>query len=314
MPGSTTPPPPMVVNHADMMRCAKDVEDTIFLTMDCEGVDHLYMYTKKGEPQPSSYQKLSEVGIAVYDPRERIQTATTNQSCVDDLGALIRAYHTIIHQYRRYTEETCPAGFHRGTKKGPAKPYPARPYHCKFAKSIFRTAAEAMGDIKQLVGELLRKNRTESEIRDGVDCKVCVLFWAAGMEEDVLREGGVDLTGMSSQIKVWDMQIWSVFQIRFNRTQTKGETAFGSLGALGKSSALHNATNDAVAQMLSLLKLLHITEAEWHAWHVDRVDLPPMSMGWVDPRILSGNFNSRPRTLKAPIYNRVIRNNSQAKK
>ncbi|KAK3399739.1 hypothetical protein B0T20DRAFT_391306 [Sordaria brevicollis] len=123
------------------------------------------------------------------------------------------------------------------------------------------------------------------------------------MEETVFREAGLDLTAMStsSSIKIWDMQIWSVFQIRFGKPQTKGETAFGSLGALGNVSILHNATNDCVAQMLSLLKLLHISDEEWKAWFgTQRVDLPPMSMDCVDPAIYRHNFASRPRSLRGP--------------
>ncbi|KAL0466343.1 hypothetical protein QR685DRAFT_547937 [Neurospora intermedia] len=294
MPGPTTPAPPMVVDHADMMDFAKDVEDSILVTMDFEGVDHLQ--AGKGQPQPSSYVKMSEVGIAVFDPRDK--TANTNQTRIDDLGAQIRARHTIIEMYRRYTEKTCPAFYHRGAYRNPSKAHHARPYHCKFARSIFRTAEEAMSDIKQLIGELVHQNRTTAEVQNGVERQICVLFWAAGMEEDILREGGIDLASMSSRIKVWDMQIWSVFQIRFTKKQTKGEEAFGSLGALGDGSKLHNATNDAVAQMLALLQLLYISQEDWATWHVDRRDLPAISMGWVDTGILEDNYSSRPKTLR----------------
>ncbi|EAA29167.1 hypothetical protein GE21DRAFT_5342 [Neurospora crassa] len=307
MPGPTTPAPPMVVDHADMMAFAKDVEDSILVTMDFEGVDHLQ--AAKGQPQPSNYVKMSEVGIAVFDPRDK--SANTNQIRIDDLGAQIRARHTIIEMYRRYTEETCTAFYHRGAYRNPSKAHHARPYHCKFARSIFRTAEEAMRDIKQLIGELVHQNRTTAEVQNGVERQICVLFWAAGMEEDILREGGIDLVGMSSRIKVWDMQIWSVFQIRFTKKQTKGEEAFGSLGALGDGSKLHNATNDAVAQMLALLKLLTLTEEEWSTWHVDRRDLPSISMDWVNTTIYEDNFSSRPKALRDFSRNPSTQNTSK---
>ena len=64
----------------------------------------------------------------------------------------------------------------------------------------------------------------------------------------------------------WHMQIWSVFQQRFQLPQTKGEKAFSSLGVLGDMDVdgttvpLHNATNDVVAELLSLRTTARVRE------------------------------------------------------
>ncbi|EAA29166.3 hypothetical protein GE21DRAFT_5341 [Neurospora crassa] len=55
------------------------------------------------------------------------------------------------------------------------------------------------------------------------------------MEETVFQLGGLDLTAAGSDVTIWDLQLWSVFQIRFHKTQSKGEDILASLGFLGES-------------------------------------------------------------------------------
>lgn len=120
-----------------------------------------------------------------------------------------------------------------------------------------------------------------------------------------------------SQIVIWDVQLWSVFTIRFNKRQTGGEEAFNSLGALGHGVLAHNATNDCVAQLLSLLKIMSMSETEWESWFSQKTNLQPMAMSWVDKAVYEHNFAMRPRSLYAAgpthtSHGRRQANNNQA--
>ncbi|KAK3338872.1 hypothetical protein B0H65DRAFT_511192 [Neurospora tetraspora] len=301
-----TPAPPMVWDHESLLSFKKELEDAILITIDLEGVDHLVK--KFDKPAPTNYEKLSEVGIATYDPREKVSTSTTND--MEVLGSCIRAHHTIVHQFRRVTEETCPAGYHKRFAKDPKKQHAARPYHCAFAKSIIKPTQQALEGVKNLIKELSGQNLTKSEVQSGKDRHICILYWAANMEETVFSQAGIDLTTAGSQVTIWDMQLWSIFQIRFQKGQAKGEEAFKSLGALGDGLNLHNATNDCVAQLLSLLKVLSMQESEWNSWFHQLADLPLMPMSWMKASIYQHNFNMRPRTLHDNAYTRASQGQS----
>lgn len=144
--------------------------------------------------------------------------------------------------------------------------------------------------MKSLIKKLSRQNLTKTEIESGKDRQICIVYWAALMEETVFAQAGIDLTTAGSQITIWDMQLWSVFVIRFNKGQTGGEEAFKSLGALGDGFNLHNATNDCVAQLLSVLKILWMSQDEWNSWFKQKVDLPPMALSWIDKSIYRHNL------------------------
>lgn len=116
------------------------------------------------------------------------------------------------------------------------------------------------------------------------------------MEETVFHLGGLDLTATDSDVTIWDLQLWSILQIRFHKTQSKGEDTFlASLGFLGEGFNLHNATNDCVAQLLALIRVLSMKEAEWTTWFVQYIDASPLAMDWLNASILQHNYNTRPR-------------------
>lgn len=292
--------PPMVWDHESLLSIRKEMEDSILVTIDLEGVDHLMK--KAGQPALTSYDKLSEVGIATYDPREKVSTSTSDD--MEVLGSCIRAHHTIVHQFRRVTEETCPAYYHKKFANDLKKQHHARPYHCAFAKSIIKPTQQALEDVKNLIKVLSSQDLTKSEIQSGKDRRICIFYWAANMEESVFAQAGIDLTTAGTDVTIYDMQLWSIFQIRFQKGQTGGEEAFKSLGALGNGLNLHNATNDCVAQLLSLLKVLSMTKTEWNSWFHQLTDLAAMAMSWMSPHIYQDNFNSRPRALYESAHTR----------
>ncbi|EGO58679.1 hypothetical protein NEUTE1DRAFT_38714 [Neurospora tetrasperma FGSC 2508] len=287
-----TPASPYVWDFEGLCAFRDTLKDTIIVAIDLEGVDHLVQ--KRGQPATTAYDKLSEVGIAIYDPRDNLKTPTSNPADIESIGPHIKAQHTIIHEFRRVTEETCPAFYH---KKFGNKPHSARPYHCAFARSIVKTKEKALNDLKDTIKQLCSQNRTDAEVKSGKDRSVRILYWAAHMEETVFHLGGLDLTAAGSDVKIWDLQLWSVFQIRFHKPQTKGEEVFSSLGALGEGFNLHNATNDCVAQLLALIRVLSMKEAEWTTWFVQYIDASPLAMDWLNASILQHNYNMRPRSL-----------------
>ncbi|KAK1777713.1 hypothetical protein QBC45DRAFT_433976 [Copromyces sp. CBS 386.78] len=115
----------------------------------------------------------------------------------------------------------------------------------------------------------------------------------------VFHLGGVDLAAAGSDVVICDLQLWMVFQTRFQKHQSnmKGEEVFTSLGALCKGVNLHNATNECVAQLIALMRVLTMEESGFNAWFVNHTDLSPIQMGWMDPSIYNSNFRMRPRSL-----------------
>ncbi|KAK3946764.1 hypothetical protein QBC32DRAFT_366224 [Pseudoneurospora amorphoporcata] len=112
----------------------------------------------------------------------------------------------------------------------------------------------------------------------------------------VFHLGGVNLAAAGSDVIIWNLQLWTVFQTRF-QNQSKGEEVFASFGALRKGINLHKAINDCVAQLLALMRVLKMEESEFNAWFVHYTDLSPIQMGWMDPSIYNSNFRMRPRSL-----------------
>lgn len=102
----TATAPPTVWDYKDLLAFIEKFDDAVWVSIDKKGVDHLKK-EKPGMSAPSNYDKLSEVGVATYDPREKVSTSTTND--IEALGSCIGAYHTIVHEFRGVTEETCTA-------------------------------------------------------------------------------------------------------------------------------------------------------------------------------------------------------------
>ncbi|KAK3399740.1 hypothetical protein B0T20DRAFT_495867, partial [Sordaria brevicollis] len=294
--------PPFVFDYEGLQNFHQKMKDTILVAIDLEAVDHLSK--PKGQPQPTSYEKLSEVGMATFDPRQSsnsLGTLTSTSEVVAKLSSLIKAYHTIRDKYANYTEETCPAFYHKKFPKTQSCQHSARPYHCAFARSVIDMRDQALKNVADVIKSLCLQSRTSEEIQRGDERQVCILYWAAGMEESVFGSAGINLADCGKGVTVWDFQLWSVFQIRFSRPQTKGEAVFASLGALGRGEYnLHNATNDCVAQVIAFLRVVHMQESEWATWFDRRLDLAPLCLDWIDPSILKDNFSMRPLSLHGP--------------
>ncbi|KAK3502272.1 hypothetical protein B0T13DRAFT_486914 [Neurospora crassa] len=254
-------------------------EDPVIVSVDFENVDHL------SGPGINHYQKMSELGVAVYDTRDRPSTSDRTHPTIGSngrleiLAELIVSEHIITEEFRDKTEETCVAPYHRRAHVDPGCAHHARPYHCRFVDSKFLTKAETMGRLAEIIKDLSTQNLTDQERAAGVTRNVKVIVWDSHCEESTFYHGGLDLATLCPSIELWDIQIWYPFR----------EKAFSSLGALGTGLPLHNGCNDTVAQLVAFLRFMLITEAEWIAWFDHKIDLAPISLGWIDPAIYQRN-------------------------
>ncbi|EAA29164.1 hypothetical protein GE21DRAFT_5339 [Neurospora crassa] len=302
----TTPPPPPIYSFEDLesFQIKFSTKHVIICAVDFETVDNYV---------GSDLDKMSEIGITIYDPRTSPSTSTlfnttstTSQSNkhLEDLGRLTTAHHILIDEWKHETEMTCKAFWHKGRKNKSGKPHKARPYHCQFARSTVLSRDESINWLKALLRRLTTQNRTAEEIKNGDEREVRLLFWDSGLEDRIFCQADIHLPELGKDIQGWDLQAWCPFRIRFNNGvnngQASGEMAFASLGVLGTTSTtvLHNATNDTVAQLLSFLRMTVMTEDEWKAWFDERVDFSPISIDWLDESIYEDNISRAPRTQK----------------
>lgn len=273
-------------------------EDPVILSVDFENADHF------SGPGITQYQKMSELGVAVYDTRDRPSTSECptdgSNSRLESLAKLIVSEHIITEEFRDKTEETCEAPYHRHAHLDPGRAHHARPYHCRFVDSTFLTKAETMGRLAGIVRDLSTQHLTEQEKAAGITRNIKVIVWDSHCEESTFYHGGLDLAALCPNIELWDIQIWYPFRARFHENpnsrnaKTKGEKAFGSLGALGTDLPLHNGCNDTVVQLISFLRFMLMTEAEWVTWFDHKIDLAPISFGWVDPVVYQRNLAVAP--------------------
>ena len=274
--------PPAVYSFKDLDACRTQMRDTVFLAVDFECVDH-----RNQEFPKDDYRKMSEIGIATYDRRQtktqpvasQFQTpsnVTTSNARLKQIAKDITAEHVMIREWQGTTEKTCPAFFHvKNTKKPnkPPAPHRARPYHCMFARSTIGLSKEqGMERLKDAIRQATVSNLTAYEKERGLQRQVRIISWCSNMEERIFRQAGIHLDELGSDVKMWDLQIWMPFRLRFPDYRTGGDTAFASLGIVGEldseghlSTVLHNATNDAVTEVLALLRFMVMKEAEWDA-------------------------------------------------
>ncbi|KAK3338871.1 hypothetical protein B0H65DRAFT_551637 [Neurospora tetraspora] len=286
--------PPAVYSFEELKDFRVQTKDAVIIAVDFECVDHLNQQFGK-----DFYGKMSEIGIATYDPRQSTSLDTGN------IAKDIAAQHIIVEEWKGITERTCPAFFHRKNTKKPNKapaPHKARPYHCMFARSTIGLSKEqGMERLKDAIRQATVSNLTADEKETGAERQVRIIVWCAEREEKVFSQAGVHLDELGSDVKMWDFQIWMPFRLRFPHYRTAGETAFASLGVVGAldsegqpSTVLHNATKDTVAEVLAFLRFMVMTEAEWSSWLDQKVDLTPMSFDWVDQTVYQHNIAQNP--------------------
>ncbi|KAK3399737.1 hypothetical protein B0T20DRAFT_451946 [Sordaria brevicollis] len=293
----TTIAPPLVSSFEALQAFKNKLGEAIICAIDLETVDNHH---------GTELQKMSEIGIAVYDPREASKTPSnaiphaseTKHSVSNDLlmeiAKSIMAYHFLKDDWKGETEITCKAFWHK------KKPHIARPYHCVFALSTIMSSSQCIESLKVILQNLTSQNLTAEERQSGHQRQVRVVFWDSGLEDKVFRQANIHLSELGHDIETWDLQAWWPFKARFsngkNRGLARGEVAFECLGVVGagNETILHNATNDAVAQLLAFQRMMVIGEPEWKTWFDDRIDFEPISFAWLDPKIYQGNIRRAP--------------------
>ncbi|KAK3484947.1 uncharacterized protein B0T23DRAFT_408710 [Neurospora hispaniola] len=271
---STCPPPPAVHSFAELVDFRKTYIDTIFVSIDIENIDH--------QPNDRPMEKLSEMGVAAFDPRNR-----TSNSEVGQIQA-IQVQHTIIDEWAWVTAKTCPnrrKAWHRGAHK-------PSPYTATFCLSDVQSSQKVMSQLSDYFGILQSQNLTEEEAADGVRRKVVILSWDSNAESQLFNSYTYNFTG-SNNIEHWDFQLWLPVLNRFGHGNKTGAEKFyqttGILGSEDHSITLHNASNDAWAQVATLIRFFHMSKEDFSHWVQAEEDLKPLDLSWVDLQILHHN-------------------------
>ncbi|KAK3399738.1 hypothetical protein B0T20DRAFT_391305 [Sordaria brevicollis] len=308
-----TPAPPTISSFTELQAFNETMKQTILVAIDFE----LICTSTNGRTE---LKKVSEVGIAIFDPRTvspspelALRDSTSSNSkfrssstALEDLAkTAMVVFHFLMDKWKNQTETSCPAFWHRERKNKKASPHRPRPYHCKFARSKIMPSAEAIRQLKSTIKALTIQGLTMDEKNHGEERQVRILFWDSSLEDKIFRQAGINLEEMGKNVEAWDVQSWYPFRCRFNtgsnQGKASGETAFGSLGVLGRVDAggqsvvLHNATNDTVAQLLAFLRFQVMTEEEWVSWFDHRDDLSELSFDWVDGAIYEYNLGRMPQ-------------------
>ncbi|KAK3484945.1 uncharacterized protein B0T23DRAFT_400205 [Neurospora hispaniola] len=306
----TTPAPPLVYSFDDLQSFKESLKQAIFCATDFETVDN-HIGTE--------LEKMSEIGLAIYDPRGHpspsgtTTNTSTSNTILEELAKSTTAIHLLVEEWKHETETTCKAFWHRNRKTKAGTPHTARPYHCQFTRSTILGREQSLKKLKAVLQSLTSQNLTAQERANGDQRQVRILFWDSGLEDRIFRQAGIHLHGLGSDIQAWDLQAWSPFRIRLNNGKNngkaKGEDAFASLGVLGATdyegkptTILHNATNDTVAQLLAFLRFKVLTSGEWVAWFDDRINLALISFDWVDQGIYDYNFSLSPNAGRQKIW------------
>ncbi|KAK1777715.1 hypothetical protein QBC45DRAFT_354702, partial [Copromyces sp. CBS 386.78] len=278
---STCPPPPAVHSYVDLVNFKETHKDTIFVAADVENIDHA-----PRDPQRPPYtpmEKLSEMGVAVFDPK----SSSSSSSEMEQIQA-IDAQHTLIDKWAWVNSKTCPnrnKPWHVGVHK-------ASPYTATFCPSKVQSRQKVMSELTKFLQALQTQNLTAKEIAGGVRRKVVVLSWDSNAESKLFDDYAYDFLG-SNKIEHWDFQLWEPILKRFGRKNKTGAEKFykstGVLGSGDNSITLHNASNDAWAQLATLLRFFHMSEECFSRWVCAGEDLKPLDMSWVDLEILHYN-------------------------
>ncbi|KAJ4356865.1 hypothetical protein N0V85_009538 [Neurospora sp. IMI 360204] len=307
--------PPHVNTLQDLKDIYNKLKDTIIVSIDFECVDHIPKW------DASSYERLSEVGMAWYDPRDDTSRRFTAERALP----IIRSIHCIMRKYKNFTADSCFASWHTEMK-----PHKAMPYSCYFAKSYICNKQKAMSIIADKMKWLSTKSLFRKEAAAGKKRQVIVLYWDAKLETSVFREAGVDITAHGAE--QWDFQLLDLFHKRFRKTRNNAGEMLCSLGVsfLSSSSdfqsnyfAWHNATNDCWATVAGFLQVLSMARQTWKwkrwveeektkddwemlQWDIysrekrEETDLEPLDMSWPRARKFNRNAALSPQPEKWP--------------
>lgn len=272
---STCPPPPVVYNFGDLVEFKKRYGDTIFVSIDIENVDH---QPKDHRPFFMPLEKLSEMGLAVYDPRG---PPSTNE--IQEIQG-IQVKHHVIDEWAWVTSKTCPnrsKAWHRGAHK-------ASPYTASFCFSKVSSCKDVMSELSVFLQALQTQNLTPEEVANGVRREVILLSWDSNAESKLFDDYAYDFIGRNN-VKHWDLQLWLPVLTRFGHgNKTGAEKFYETTGVLGSGEnlvTLHNASNDAWAQIATLRRFFNISEDCFTRWIRAEHDMEPLDMGWVNPDI-----------------------------
>ena len=126
---ATEPVPAWDWKSLEKMQKELREECPVIISIDFENVDHI------GGKGISHVEKMSELGVAVYDFRtlEDVKTdsATCSNSELESCAKGVVADHVITTEFENITEKTCTASYHRSAHKDPKRAHRARPYHCR---------------------------------------------------------------------------------------------------------------------------------------------------------------------------------------
>lgn len=315
--------PKRVTTYEELKAFRAEYADSIIVAIDFEAVDHLDHL--EYEFAYSAYEKASELGVAVFEPR----VTPYDQNSFTQLAQKIEGNHVVITEWSLFTEETCPR---RHAPHNPRRRHVARPYHSQFAASTSKSLDESLLWLDELFKKLVLQNRTDEEVASGKQRSIKVLFWDYRLEESIVahpwnptypykqykeKDRPIDynhwFANQFQDVELWDLQVWSAIQDRFWKEpcfddegyrkwprKNCGE-AMATLGILaGDEEAIregreqgivfHNALNDAVVQILSWNLFMKMTKDEWNEWFEKEKSLPPIDLSWIDPEIYRANY------------------------
>ncbi|KAM7213025.1 hypothetical protein V8F06_011579 [Rhypophila decipiens] len=244
----SVPAPPPVYGYAELQLAKESLKDSIIAAVDIENID--YTGTRIQDP----LEKLSEVGIATLDMRNL--PGSFEDMSFAEIARFIEARHYITDNWSWVTPKTCPGYWHINT----GKPHVADPYHCRYAASRRTpTGKTAMEQISNFLGTFPNNasNIAQSKIRHAM-----VMFWDAHLERT--RFNATENKNFDKPDTTFlDLQKWDLIRRRY-KDQPSCSTLLHSLGI--EVPNLHNACNDAVAEVLAFIRILKFTEEEYNAW------------------------------------------------
>ncbi|KAK3399742.1 hypothetical protein B0T20DRAFT_391310 [Sordaria brevicollis] len=284
---SSCPAPDAVNSFADLLKFKIKYIDSIFVAIDIEMIDH----QPPKRAQLTQKEKLSEVGVAVYDPR----AAPSSNSEAGHIQS-ITVQHTIVEEWAWVIDKTCPNRnkiWHRGIHK-------ASPYTAAFCYSTVKQGPEILAHLIKYLESLKTQGLTDNEISAGNHRQVVILSWDATAETKLFHDYGYWC--WDHGIEHWDLQLWLPVLNRFgSQNKTGAERFYSTTGVLGSgdsSITLHNASNDAWAQVATLARFLYMSEETFDGWVSGSENLEPLNMSWVDRQIAGYNAALEHRYVK----------------
>ncbi|KAM7207829.1 hypothetical protein V8F20_001871, partial [Naviculisporaceae sp. PSN 640] len=252
--------PPAVCCYSDLVALRDRLQGTIVVAIDLENVDHFN--------STSALPKLSEVGMASYDLA--YLWGWVHEGNIQEVAHAIQATHWIVDEWNWVTGPTCPAFWHRNGKPHAAKPYDFQFWSSRRAETPLKAMQEA--------GDLLVRKQTENAILDAWgdverEQEVIVLFWAANLETQTMQEAQLGDLFANPHFQYWDLQQWWPIMNRWRKVLDPVErksqaSCWDFLHSLGlwNTVELHNAGNDAYAEVLGFCRFLMQTEEEFDTW------------------------------------------------